>query len=94
MGRENLFFGRRFAPSRNWHNRVKDILAAIAEIKEFTNEVIYGGLTLPLLSPITVATSDGAKASQEAPPERYLNDHLSPKLPDQSDKFQSSYQPM
>jgi uncharacterized protein with HEPN domain len=28
-------------PSRDWRNRVKDILAAIAEIREFTNEITF-----------------------------------------------------
>lgn len=28
-------------PSRNWQNRVRDVLAAIAEIREFTNEITF-----------------------------------------------------
>lgn len=28
-------------PSRDWQNRVKDVLAAIAEIQEFTNELTF-----------------------------------------------------
>ncbi len=27
--------------SRNWQNRVRDVLAAIAEIREFTNEITF-----------------------------------------------------
>lgn len=28
-------------PSRDWQNRVKDVLAAIAEIREFTNGITF-----------------------------------------------------
>jgi uncharacterized protein with HEPN domain len=28
-------------PSRNWQNRVRDVLAAIAEIREFTSELTF-----------------------------------------------------
>ncbi|GAB4239042.1 MAG: DUF86 domain-containing protein [Elainellaceae cyanobacterium] len=28
-------------PSRDWQNRVRDVLAAIAEIQEFTNEITF-----------------------------------------------------
>jgi hypothetical protein len=28
-------------PSRDWQNRVKDVLAAIAEIREFTSEITF-----------------------------------------------------
>jgi uncharacterized protein with HEPN domain len=28
-------------PSRNWQNRVQDVLSAIAEIREFTNEITF-----------------------------------------------------
>lgn len=28
-------------PSRNWQNRIRDVLAAIAEIREFTNELTF-----------------------------------------------------
>jgi uncharacterized protein with HEPN domain len=28
-------------PSRDWQNRVRDVLAAIAEIREFTNEITF-----------------------------------------------------
>lgn len=28
-------------PSRDWQNRVRDVLAAIAEIREFTNETTF-----------------------------------------------------
>lgn len=28
-------------PSRDWQNRVRDVLAAIAEIREFTNDITF-----------------------------------------------------
>lgn len=28
-------------PSRDWQNRVRDVLASIAEIREFTNEITF-----------------------------------------------------
>jgi uncharacterized protein with HEPN domain len=28
-------------PSRDWRNRIRDVLAAIAEIREFTNEITF-----------------------------------------------------
>lgn len=28
-------------PSRDWQNRVRDVLAAITEIREFTNEITF-----------------------------------------------------
>jgi uncharacterized protein with HEPN domain len=28
-------------PSRDWQNRVRDVLVAIAEIREFTNETTF-----------------------------------------------------
>ncbi|MFQ3614625.1 MAG: DUF86 domain-containing protein [Cyanobacteriota bacterium] len=28
-------------PSRDWQNRVRDVLAAIAEIQDFTNEITF-----------------------------------------------------
>jgi uncharacterized protein with HEPN domain len=28
-------------PSRDWQNRIRDVLAAIAEIREFTNETTF-----------------------------------------------------
>lgn len=30
-------------PSRDWRNRVRDVLDAIAEIREFTNEMTFEG---------------------------------------------------
>nr|WP_242044651.1 MULTISPECIES: DUF86 domain-containing protein [unclassified Leptolyngbya] len=38
---ENPFFGRRSVPSRDWQNRVRDVLTAIVEIREFTNGITF-----------------------------------------------------
>ena len=38
---ENTFSGRQFVPSRDWQNRIRDVLEAIAEIQEFTSGMTF-----------------------------------------------------